>query len=258
MGIVAKIKDRLRKKRAEQISEGYPAYREVLLQVIEQREDSIDPMELEAILQSVGKSIEDIERDSKLLERRIRWDEERRLGKDASERMQTEQSKFDSLKAELQAAKDRLEPMIRSQGQKLRELHSAATSGAVALSELESHRNCIDVGLVERIHTLDRRIVELANDRRQFAEQVKGGFDKHQPVNVLNHARSLLAKWERLSAQHYGKSEYHRSQVSYWSKVVESAEKRIDSLKGVVSDLDHQLTELRAERDRLQAEMVKP
>ena len=258
MGIVQLFRDKLRRRKSEQISEGYFAYREILQTIVDGREDDIDPTELELILQSVSKSIDDIEKDSKLLERRIRWDEERKAGQDAGAKLQTEQSKLDALKAELQAAKDRLEPMIRSQGQKLRELHSAATNGAVALAELESHRNCIDVGLIERIRTLDHRIVELANDQRQFVEQVKGGFDKHQPVNVLNHARSLLAKWEKLSAQHYGKSEYHRSQVAYWSKVVESAEKRIDSLKGVVSDLDHQLTELRAERERLQSEMVKP
>lgn len=258
MGIVSLFKDKLRRRKSEQISEGYPAYREVLLQVIEGREDDIDPTELELILQSVNKSIDDIEKDAKLLERRIRWDEERKAGKDASERMQAEQSKFDALKAELQAAKNRIEPMIRSQGEKLRELHTAATNGAVALSELASRGNCIDAGLVDRLRTLDRRIAELANDQRQFAEQVRGGFDRHLPTNLLEHARSLLAKWERLSAQNYHKSEYHRNQVAYWTKVVASAEKRIDSLNAVVSDLDGQLKELRADRDRLAAEMVKP
>lgn len=258
MGIVSKFKDKLRRRKSEQISEGYPAYRAILIEVIEGREDDIDPTELELILQSVGKSIEDIEKDTKLLERRIRWDEERKAGKIANEKMQAEQAKFDSLKAELQAAKDRLEPMIRAQGSKLQAMHSAATSGAVALSELESHRNCIDQGLVDRLRTLDRRIVELASDQRQFAEQVKGGFDRHLPTNVLDHSRSLLAKWERLSAQHYHKSEYHRNQVAYWSKVVSTAEQRIDSLKGVVSDLDGQLNELRSEREALAAELTKP
>lgn len=258
MGIVSLFKDKLRRRKSEQISEGYPAYREILQTIVDGREDTIDPMELESILQSVGKSIDDIEKDAKLLQRRIRWDEERKAGKDANEKLQTERSKLDSLTAELQAAKDRLEPMIRAQGSKLQAMHSAATNGAVALAELESHRNCIDVGLVDRLRTLDRRIVELANDQRQFAEQVKGGFDRHLPTNVLEHARSLLAKWERLSNQHYGKSEYHKGQISYWSKVVESAEKRIETLTGVVADLDGQLNELRAERDRLAAEMLKP
>ena len=258
MGIVSLFKDKLRRRKSEQISEGYPAYREILQTIVDGNEDSIDPTELELILQSVGKSIDDIEKDAKLLERRIGWEREYKAGQDAGANLQTEQSKLDSLTAELQAAKDRLEPMIRSQGQKLRELHSAATNGAVALGDLKRTENAIDQGLVDRLRTLDRRIVELANDQRQFVEQVKGGFDKHQPVNVLNHARSLLAKWERLSAQNYGKSEYHRNQVVYWSKVVESAEKRIDSLKGVVADLDGQLNELRAERERLAAEMLKP
>ena len=206
MGIVSRFRDKLRRRKSEQISEGYPAYREILQTIVDGNEDSIDPTELELILQSVSKTIDDIEKDSKLLERRIRWDEERKAGKDAGAKLQTEQSKLDSLTDDLQAAKDRLEPMIRSQGQKLRELHSAATNGAVAIGNLKSTENAIDQGLVDRLRTLDRRIVELASDQRQFVEQVKGGFDKHQPVNVLNHARSLLANWERLSNHHYHKS----------------------------------------------------
>ena len=258
MSIVSLFKDKLRRRKSEQISEGYPAYRSLLMEVIEGREDTIDPTELEAILQSVNKTIDDIEKDSKLLERRIRWDEEHKAGKDAGTNMQAEQSKLEALQKELQAAKDRLEPMIRAQGQKLRELHTAATSGAVALSELESIRNCIDVGLVDRIRTLDHRIKEIVSDQRQFAEQVQGGFDQHLPVNVLEHARAKLEKWQALSAQHYHRSEYHSNQVSYWSKVVSTAEQRIDSLKGVVADLDHQIHSLRAERERLQAEMRTP
>jgi len=258
MSIVQLFRDKLRRRKSEQISEGYPAYRELLQAIVDGREDTIDPTELELVLQSVGKSIDDIEKDSKLLERRIRWDEEHRAGKEANAKMQTEQSKFDSLKAELQAHRDRLEPMIRAQGQKLRELHTASTSGAVALSELESIRNVIDAGLVDRIRTLDHRIKEIVSDQRQFAEQVQGGFDKHLPINVLEHARSLLAKWEALSSQHYGKSEYHLGQLNYWQRVVSTAEKRIDSLKGVVADLDGQINELRRERERLQAEMRTP
>jgi len=258
MSIVSLFKDKLRRRKSEQISEGYPAYRSVLIDVIEGREDSIDPAELELILTSVGKSIDDIEKDSKLLERRIRWDEEHKAGKDAGTKMQAEQSKFDSLKSELQAHRDRLEPMIRSQGEKLRELHTASTSGAVALSELENIRNVIDAGLVDRIRTLDHRIKEIVSDQRQFAEQVQGGFDQHLPVNVLEHARAKLEKWQALSAQHYHRSEYHSNQVSYWSKVVSTAEQRIDSLKGVVADLDRQIHSLRAERERLQEEMRKP
>ena len=258
MSIVSQFKERLRRRKSEQISEGYPAYRSVLIDVIEGREDSIDPTDLEAILQSVNKSIDDIEKDTKLLEKRLAWHREMLDGQQAASQLPKATERLRLLQAELQGHQERLKPLIAEAARAERELHTASTSGAVALSELESIRNCIDVGLVDRIRVIDERIRAVLVDRQKFGEYVEGGFDKHLPVNVLDHARSLLAKWEALSAQHYHKSEYHGNQVAYWSKVVSTAEQRIDSLKGVVGDLDHQIHSLRAEREQLQAEMRKP
>ena len=258
LSVIKRLQANLKRSKSEKLSKGFPRYREILQAIVDGNEDSIDADELNQALEEAGKDFEQLEADTKLLEKRLAWHREMLDGQQAASQLPKATERLRLLQAELQGHQERLKPLIAEAARAERELHTASTSGAVALSELESIRNCIDVGLVDRLRTLDHRIKEIVSDQRQFAEQVQGGFDQHLPVNVLEHARAKLEKWQALSAQHYHRSEYHSNQVSYWSKVVSTAEQRIDSLKGVVADLDHQIHSLRAERERLQAEMRTP
>ncbi|MBU6239849.1 MAG: hypothetical protein KGQ51_18690 [Planctomycetes bacterium] len=253
MSIVAQIKDRLRKKRAEQITEGYPAYREVLLQVIEGREDSIDPMELEAILQSVGKSLDDIESDSELLKKRLAWSKELEAGNEARTKLPKESVELQELRTELQRITDDLNAKIQAQAEIVRGLEHQVSYGASATWSLERPENCIDTGIAERIAVIDRRRQSVIQEINTIAHPTMGSRNPH----AVELARTHLAKWER-ELRVDPSCKYTRRQYQRWADVVSGCENNLASQDSIVAELNASLRELDAEREQIRKEMLKP
>jgi methyl-accepting chemotaxis protein len=127
MQIVERLRKALAIQKRERLSQGWPAYRQLLEDVAMEKED-YSPDEVEQILESVGKTIDDIPKDAERLRKRLALADQVKQGKSAAKQVDSERKKLEGLRTELQEARNRLEPQIRQANQLVRSLEEASSS----------------------------------------------------------------------------------------------------------------------------------
>ena len=258
LSVIKRLRANLKRKQSEKVSQGFPRYREILQAIVDGNEDSIDAEELNQALEDVGKDFEQLEADTKLLEKRLAWHREMLDGQQAASELPKATERLKVLQAELQGHQERLKPLIAEAARVQQELHTRVSNGSTGLWHLERIENHLDRGLVDRIAAIDAEVRQALKERQRFAEDIRLSNSQYSPANALAYAKSRVEKWMRIAADAYGKDKYRNSQLAYWRNIVAVGETKQQSLKDFVESLDRDIEALRAEREALAAELTKP
>ena len=258
LSVIKRLQANLKRSKSEKLSKGFPRYREILQAIVDGNEDSIDADELNQALEEAGKDFEQLEADTKLLEKRLAWHREMLDGQQAASQLPKATERLRLLQAELQGHQERLKPLIAEAARVERELHSRVTGGSSGLWHLERIENHLDRGLVERIAAIDADILVALKERRRFAEDIKLSNSQYSPANALQYAKGRVAKWMEIAANAYGRDRYRNEQLRYWQHIVAVGETKVANLKDFVQSLDADIEALRAEREQLAKALVLP
>lgn len=71
LSVIKRLQANLKRAKSEKVSKGFPRYREILQAIVDGNEDAIAADELNQALEEVGKDFEQLEADTKLLEKRL-------------------------------------------------------------------------------------------------------------------------------------------------------------------------------------------
>ncbi len=254
MQIVERLRKALLVQKRERLSQGWPAYRQLLEDVVNEKED-YSPDEVEQILESVNKSIDDIPKDAERLRKRLDLASKVAEGKSAAKAVDQERRKLEALRTELQEAKARLEPAIRELNVKVRAMEQLSSDGAIAADEL--HRCCMDPSLQGQFDDLQRELMDRLRERQQVIELIS---DRGQASirSVLAVAEMNLRKWTEYSKDRYGKDAYCNRQRDYWQTVVDHVSKRQSSAQELLATIDQDVARIRNEQDAVRLKMETP
>jgi peptidoglycan hydrolase CwlO-like protein len=254
LSVIEKMKRALAIQKRERLAEGWPGYRSLLQAVIDERED-IPPDEVEAVLESVGKSIDDIPKDAERLRKRLALADQVKQGKSAATRIDSERKRLEGLRTELQEARNRLEPQIRTLSSQVRAMEQLSSDGAIAVDEL--FRSCMDPSLVGQHQDLQRELMDRLQERQQVVALL-GDRGMASIRSVLGVAEQNLAKWTEILKNHYGKNEYARKGVDYWQTVVDHVSRRQSSAQELLETIDQDVARIRNEQDAVRLKMETP
>jgi peptidoglycan hydrolase CwlO-like protein len=254
MQIVERLRKALLVQKRERLSQGWPAYRQLLEDVVMEKED-YSPDEIEQILESVGKTIDDISVDAERLRKRLELGKQVAEGRTASKQVDQERQKLEALRTELQEARNRLEPQIRTLSSQVRAMEQLSSDGAIAVDELV--RSCMDPSLVGQHQDLQRELMDRLQERQQVVALL-GDRGMASIRSVLGVAEQNLAKWTEILKNHYGKNEYARKGVDYWQRTVEHVSKRQSSAQELLATIDQDVARIRNEQDEVRLKMETP
>ncbi len=254
MQIVERLRKALAIQKRERLSQGWPAYRQLLEDVAMEKED-YSPDEIEQILESVGKSIDDIPKDAERLRKRLALADQVKQGKSAATRIDSERKRLEELRTELQEARNRLEPAIRELNVKVRAMEQLSSDGAIAADEL--HRCCMDPSLQGQFDDLQRELMDRLRERQQVVALL-GDRGQASIRSVLGQAEMNFRKWSEYAKDRYNKDQYCNRQRDYWQTVVDHVGKRQSSAQELLATIDQDIERIRREQDEVRKLMETP
>jgi hypothetical protein len=252
--MIERMKRALAIQKRERLSQGWPAYRQLLEDVVNEKED-YSPDEVEQILESVGKTIVDIPQDAERLRKRLALADQVKQGKSAATRIDSERKRLEGLRTELQEARNRLEPQIRTLSSQVRAMEQLSSDGAIAADEL--HRCCMDPSLQGQFDDLQRELMDRLQERQQVVALL-GDRGMASIRSVLGVAEQNLRKWTDHAKTHYGKDAYSNKGRDYWQGVVDYVGKRKSTAEELLETIDADIARVRNEQDAVRLKMETP
>jgi hypothetical protein len=252
--LIERMKRALAVQKRERLAEGWPGYRQLLEDVVMEKED-YSPAEVEQILESVNKTIDDISVDAERLRKRLALADQVKQGKSAANRIDSERKRLEGLRTELQEVRNRLEPQIRTLSSQVRAMEQLSSDGAIAADEL--HRCCMDPALQGQFDDLQRELIDRLRERQQVVEAISDrGMASIR--SVLGQAEMNLRKWTDHAKDRYGKDQYCNRQRDYWQTVVDHVGKRHSSAQELLSEIDADIERIRRDQDEVRLKMENP
>lgn len=243
LSFVERLKSGLSKAKAE--TGRWDDYREIMQAVIDDR--PVDPFECESILQAVGRSLDDLEKDSEVYAKRL----EARAAIDAVGDSRAELSKVsqrvDDLTRERAEYLERVNAELRSLRERESSLNFVINTATAAESDLRS--SVQDPGVIFAMKQANNRVKELVAKEQRLIELTTLSSSPDSIVGKLVSIRSKLKEWKSKPPSNGESLEYIRRQI-------DGLEKQQAAWEGKLQETEQELRAVRAEMVQAQREQA--
>jgi hypothetical protein len=244
MSVVDTLLGKLRKKHAERERSSFEPYRELLIELANDR-DHIDVDELEIILERAGKTQEQLTKDVSTMRQRLAWSAEygelQRLRQQVDKATQ-EQSRIE---AELKAANDRLRPMIDEARQRRLEFERLVASSDYAGRRL--WETVLHPEILEREAELTEERKRLHGELREWQERL---HEAQKPARLSELA--LEAAEQKLGKCHAG----DKVTQAEGKRAISEHQYRLGGYRDQIERLQEKILPIRQRLDEIDVELA--
>lgn len=237
--VIENLLSRKRQNRQEKASQGWEAYREILAELVAGKEVDVD--ELEIVLDQVGRTEEQLERDIETFSQRQRYAADMAAHKQAMLDIVDARKAHEKARADLEAAIAKYQPAVDSTHEIVRALERRID--ATTSAEMRLRETVMDETIAERKQRLTDKRRDLVAEIRQ-AEAVA-----HDWEATASREGQHVSKWQRAFdwKQHSyskGQADEHRRRVATAQQNAEQQRVRAVGLQQQVDQLNAELAEL--------------
>lgn len=232
LSFVERLKSGLSKAKAE--TGRWDDYREIMQAVIDDR--SVDPFECESILQAVGRSFDDLEKDAEVFRKRLASRAAIDAVGDAREQARKVSGRAEQLSRERAEYLERVNAELRS----LREQESALlfTINASVSAESELRSSIQDPAVRFAMEQANNRVKELVAKEQRLIELTTLSSSPDSIPGKLSLIRSKLDDWKATPPSNGESLEYIRKQITgleaqqvAWQTRLEETERELRAVR---------------------------
>jgi outer membrane murein-binding lipoprotein Lpp len=216
----------------------YARYRE-LMQSILDNSNEVDAEEAETLLESMGKTFEDLRKDAEVFARRVAWSAERDAAIKAEPQLRSVEQKIEGLNQVKQQFLDEHNRKMQSLATERSQL--AFTVGQLSTAGQGLRQNILDPKLIHERDELIKESIELANREDALVQQIGPG--NNTTLTALEFAKANLQVAKSDLARAAGQS------------LIEHCKKKADECAGYVRTLEGNLKRLDDELQQVRSKM---
>lgn len=244
LSFVERLKSGLSKAKAE--TGRWDDYREIMQAVIDDR--SVDPFECESILQAVGRSFDDLEKDAEVFRKRLASRAAIDAVGDAREQARKVSGRAEQLSRERAEYLERVNSELRS----LRERETALsfTINAAVAAESDLRSSVQDPAVSFAMEQATKRVQELTARERRLIELTTLSSSPDSIVGKLSAIGAKLREWKSKPPSNGESREYIRRQI-------DGLEKQQAAWEARLQETEQELRAVRAEMVQAQREQAE-
>lgn len=243
---LAELVQKLRTKKQTAERSAFGRYLEAVRDLASGKECDADAVA--ELLDAAGRSESDLEHDVNVQQQRFTWHTQRAQHQQSIADRQQAERDFETARAALQQAIDRLSPAVESARTRMQ----VADQTAIFTMAAESHLagSVLDTELLERESTVNHRLSEVNQELRPLLQD-----REHKQSSLLNAEMRLQQLTARDPDAWPG---FGMINPKYWSnKDIDPARERVADLTNQIAQLDAAIKPRLQEQQRLQAELAR-
>jgi seryl-tRNA synthetase len=214
----------------------YARYRE-LMQSILDNSNEVDAEDAEALLESMGKTFEDLRKDAEVFARRVAWGAERDAAIKAEPQLRSVEQKIEGLNQVKQQFLDEHNRKMQSLSVERSQL--AFTVGQLSTAGQGLRQNILDPKLIHERDELIKEVIALANREDALVQQ--RGPGANTTLTALEFARANLEHAKSDLARAAG-----HSMIDQWKKKADECAGYVRTLEGNLKRVEDELQQVRS------------
>ncbi|MFN9507611.1 MAG: hypothetical protein ACK6AO_01240, partial [Planctomycetota bacterium] len=219
----------------------YARYRELMQSILDNSND-VDAEDAEALLESMGKTFEDLRKDAEVFARRVAWGAERDAAIKAEPQLRSVEQKIEGLNQVKQQFLDEHNRKMQSLATERSQL--AFTVGQLSTADQGLRQNILDPKLIHERDELIKESIELANREDEIVQQ--RGPGANTTLTALEFARANLEVANSDLARAAG-----HSLIDHWKKKADESAGYVRTLEENLKRLDDELQQVRSKLQQI-------
>ena len=233
----------------------YARYRELMQSILDNSKD-VDAEEAETLLESMGKSFEDLRKDAEVFAKRLGWSAERDAAIKAEPQLRSVEQKIEGLNQVKQQFLDEHNRKMQILGTERSQL--AFTVGQLSTAGQGLRQNILDPKLIHERDELQSEVIALANRENTLVQQRGPGTST--TLTALEFAKANLDAAQKDLSRASGQSqiEHLQTKVDYCAGVVRTLEANLERLENELQQVRSKIQQIRLKQSDLDRRCLEP